>query len=302
MPNTRDITCRVELYDPMTFMSGPLKQNDTTRLIINVYRDGRAYDLDGLAALLSAKLGDSPVYLQTSDYVTQGHTLIYNLAPPIVAQAGYIELEITLTDASDHVVSSFTLGGEVLPMLLNDEDIPEDERTEITDAARAAAQSVAQARAARDEAVTSAEKAEASAERAEGAAQSASAAVSGAISDIASAGAEAVKAVGQAQSEAEEAVMQKTEAASGAASEAALSANAANESAERAETAAGNAQSSAAEAESAAERAEQVAIANGYAVFDIGDDGCLYLIRTPNVVDILDFYINEKGELEVVGK
>lgn len=48
------------------------------------------------------------------------------------------------------------------------------------------------------------------------------------------------------------------------------------------------------------DRAEQVATANGYAAMEIGEDGCLYLIRTDNIVDLVDFSINDAGELEVV--
>lgn len=48
-----------------------------------------------------------------------------------------------------------------------------------------------------------------------------------------------------------------------------------------------------------AERAEQVAAENGYAVFEMGEDGCLYYGRTENIKDLLDFALTEDGELEV---
>ena len=56
---------------------------------------------------------------------------------------------------------------------------------------------------------------------------------------------------------------------------------------------------SAQRAEVAAEKAEQSILSNGYAVFDIGEDGHLYLLRTPNIVDTLDFELIN-GRLEVL--
>lgn len=57
---------------------------------------------------------------------------------------------------------------------------------------------------------------------------------------------------------------------------------------------------SAAEADLSAERAEQVAVANGYAAFEIQPDGCLYLSRTANIVDRVDFRLTDAGDLEVI--
>lgn len=49
-----------------------------------------------------------------------------------------------------------------------------------------------------------------------------------------------------------------------------------------------------------ADKAEQVATMNGYVDLDIGEDGHLYLSRTDNIVDSVDFELNENGELEVM--
>lgn len=48
------------------------------------------------------------------------------------------------------------------------------------------------------------------------------------------------------------------------------------------------------------EAAKQVANQNGFAHMEIRDDGHLYLERTENVVNKLNFAINEKGNLEVL--
>lgn len=60
--------------------------------------------------------------------------------------------------------------------------------------------------------------------------------------------------------------------------------------------AAGSAEASA----KSAERAEQAATANGYAAFEIQDDGCLYLSRTANIVDKINFQLTDTGNLEVI--
>lgn len=49
-----------------------------------------------------------------------------------------------------------------------------------------------------------------------------------------------------------------------------------------------------------AERAEQVAAKNGYAAMEIGEDGCLYLTRTTNIAETMNFELNENGELEAI--
>lgn len=61
-----------------------------------------------------------------------------------------------------------------------------------------------------------------------------------------------------------------------------------------------NAKESETNAEYYAEKAEQVATSNGYATFEFDDDGNLYLIRTANIVDKLDFELTHNGELEAV--
>ena len=53
-------------------------------------------------------------------------------------------------------------------------------------------------------------------------------------------------------------------------------------------------------AEGWAELAQQVATDNGYAQMYIDDDGTLYLARTTNIVDKLDFDLTSDGELEVL--
>ena len=53
-------------------------------------------------------------------------------------------------------------------------------------------------------------------------------------------------------------------------------------------------------AEEWAELAQQVATNNGYAQMYIDDDGTLYLTRTTNIVDKLDFNLTSDGELEVL--
>jgi len=49
----------------------------------------------------------------------------------------------------------------------------------------------------------------------------------------------------------------------------------------------------------AAERAEQAATSNGFAEFAVGEDGHLYLLRTTNIADTVDFEL-VGGRLEVI--
>ena len=53
------------------------------------------------------------------------------------------------------------------------------------------------------------------------------------------------------------------------------------------------------DAEAAAEKAEQAILANGFAEFYIDENGHLYLLRTPNIADTLDFVLTN-GRLEVL--
>lgn len=46
--------------------------------------------------------------------------------------------------------------------------------------------------------------------------------------------------------------------------------------------------------------AQQVAVNNGFAVFWIADDGVLYMARTANIADNLDFRLTADGELEAL--
>ena len=92
-----------------------------------------------------------------------------------------------------------------------------------------------------------------------------------------------------------------------AAESAGISAVSAAESAAESAASAGSASASATAAQTAetnaegwAELAQQVATDNGYAQMYIDDDGTLYLTRTTNIVDKLDFNLTSDGELEVL--
>ena len=89
------------------------------------------------------------------------------------------------------------------------------------------------------------------------------------------------------------------DAAQTAKSDAVRAAENAGSSATSSETAATAAEDSKREAIAAADRAEQAILANGYAEFDIGEDGHLYLLRTANIADTLDFEL-KNGRLEVI--
>lgn len=47
------------------------------------------------------------------------------------------------------------------------------------------------------------------------------------------------------------------------------------------------------------EQAKQVATKNGFCYLEIGEDGCLYLTRTENIIDSVNFTLNDHGMLEV---
>lgn len=94
---------------------------------------------------------------------------------------------------------------------------------------------------------------------------------------------------GQSASDAEQSMQE----AQGHADDASASAAAADTSATAAQTAETN-------AEGWAELAQQVATNNGYAQMYIDDNGTLYLTRTANIVDKVDFTLTSDGELEVL--
>ena len=95
--------------------------------------------------------------------------------------------------------------------------------------------------------------------------------------------------------ESEESARENAGKAANSAGEAALSAESAGKSAV-------SASASASSAAVSADRAEQVAVANGYVEFELDNkDGILYLVRTDNIVDEIDFELDENtGELEVI--
>jgi len=97
----------------------------------------------------------------------------------------------------------------------------------------------------------------------------------------------------QTATEAAESASADAGAAASAAAIAVENAISASESASAAHTAETN-------AEGWAELAQQVATDNGYAQMYIDDDGALYLARTTNIVDKLDFDLTSDGELEVL--
>lgn len=86
--------------------------------------------------------------------------------------------------------------------------------------------------------------------------------------------------------------------AASAAGTASSSATSAAASAKNAAVSEANAANSETSAEAAAKRAEGAIENVGFAEMEIGEDGCLYLIRTENIVDYVNFAINSDGELE----
>ena len=61
-----------------------------------------------------------------------------------------------------------------------------------------------------------------------------------------------------------------------------------------------NAKYYAEQAKESAEHADQVATKNGFASMEIEEDGNLYLTKTTNIADTMNFELNENGELEVI--
>ena len=154
MENIRDLQIQVDLLYGALPVSRNLKQGDTTRLTLTVFRGGKSYPLESLTPILNAKRADKLIYIQTSDYDVNDNSITYNLAPQIVAEPGRLQLEIELDDADGNIISSFTIGITVEPRLFNgEEDVAPDDQNEIIDAAREAALSVAQARDAAQTAV-----------------------------------------------------------------------------------------------------------------------------------------------------
>ena len=154
MENIRDLQIQVDLLYGALPVSRNLKQGDTTRLTLTVFRGGKSYPLESLTPILNAKRADKLIYIQTSDYDVNDNSIAYNLAPQIVAEPGRLQLEIELDDADGNIISSFTIGITVEPRLFNgEEDVAPDDQNEIIDAARDAALSVAQARDAAQTAV-----------------------------------------------------------------------------------------------------------------------------------------------------
>ena len=154
MENIRNLQIHVDLLYGALPVSRNLKQGDTTRLTLTVFRGGKSYPLESLTPILNAKRADKLIYIQTSDYDVNDNSITYNLAPQIVAEPGRLQLEIELDDADGNIISSFTIGIIVEPRLFNgEEDVAPDDQNEIIDAAREAALSVAQARDAAQTAV-----------------------------------------------------------------------------------------------------------------------------------------------------
>ncbi len=59
------------------------------------------------------------------------------------------------------------------------------------------------------------------------------------------------------------------------------------------------AKAAAVEAERHARRVEELAMTNGYLFMELGEDGCLYAVKSGGDADEVSFALNEFGELEV---
>ena len=157
-------------------------------------------------------------------------------------------------------------------------------------------------------ALHAAENAEASANAAAQEAETASAAADAAQDSASAASASAAASAGSASDASESAVSAGSYAgqaalaagsAGSAASAAAASATAAHAEAASASASASEASASAASAAASADHAEQIAVRNGFAFFDIEEDGHVWLTRTDNLDGELDFEI-VAGRLEAI--
>lgn len=126
--NTRDIRCRVELYDTTTITHTPMKQGDTTRLILDVYRDGEPYDLSGLTVTVNILRPDGTAFIQTDGCTVAANVADVLLDPTATAVPGRASFEVMLVAPSANtVLSSFVFAQSIEPRLINDENVVEGE-------------------------------------------------------------------------------------------------------------------------------------------------------------------------------
>lgn len=133
--NTRDIRCHVELYDTVTIVHAPLKQGDTTRLILEIYRDGEPYEIrGGITLSLTAVRPDGKAIIQNTGYVVVSNVATVDLESEIMALSGRLHIEVALVDAlSGHLLSSFSFARNVEPNLISRETVNADEADRITE-------------------------------------------------------------------------------------------------------------------------------------------------------------------------
>lgn len=134
MANTRDIRCRVELYDTTTITHAQLKQGDTTRLIVELYRGGQPHDLDGITLTLIAVRPDGKAVIQNTGYTVAANVSEITLDPAVVALAGRLQLEVELVEtATGDLISSFVFTRSLEPKLLSDETVSPEAGDRVTE-------------------------------------------------------------------------------------------------------------------------------------------------------------------------
>ena len=132
--NTRDIRCRVELYDTTTITHTQLKQGDTTHLILELYRGGQPHDLDGITPTLIAVRPDGKAVIQNTGYTVAANVVEFDLEPAIVALAGRLQLEVELVEtATGDLISSFIFTRSLEPKLLSEETVSPEAGDRITE-------------------------------------------------------------------------------------------------------------------------------------------------------------------------
>ena len=132
--NTRDIRCRVELYDTTTITHTQLKQGDTTHLILELYRDGKPHDLDGITLTVIAVRPDGKAVVQNTGYTVAANVAEFVLEPAVVALAGRLQLEVELVEtATGDLLSSFIFVRSLEPKLLSDETVSPEAGDRITE-------------------------------------------------------------------------------------------------------------------------------------------------------------------------
>lgn len=268
------------------FFIGIRGEKNITKVVFN-YDDWYSEFGDGTVSMLALRPGDEVAYPVALEYDYDAHTATWIVSDVDTDKEGKGKAQFIFTigeQVAKTIVFKTAIGRDIGH---SDTQVPDpfetwvDRLEDLGDITLQNALNAYRAQQAAELAQSSAEDAQTAAETAQGAAEEAQALAENARDTASGAAAAAETSAGTADSRAEDSEAWAVGQRSG--EDVTSSDETFNNNAKYYKT-----------------MAEQVATENGYASLWIADDGILYLARTSNIEDRLDFALTQDGELEAI--